>query len=741
MERASAISDRKLTPTARISRWSARHRWWVLAATLLTLVAAVVASTTFAPQLQDGADGVGDSKAASDILSEKFPQGTPSPEQLLFSNTDLTVDDPGYQATVEVLVARLRELPQVTSVESFYETGDPSMVSEDRHVLRIAVLIDRDVEIDGHRADAVLVAVAEAREANEADGYTIAVVGDLTTDREVGEMMDEDFGRIMLISLGLGLVIMVLAFRAVVAAVIPLSLAVGAIMVATGLAAIVSQFYALAASYTEMILLLGLAVGIDYSLFIVSRFRYERAAGREKLEAITVASNTTGRAVFYAGITVVVSLMGLVLTNDPIFVSLALGAILVVLVTIVGSFTYIPAMLSILGDNINRVRVPVLGRMRGNGIWGAITDRVLARPGLFAGVTAAALVALAVPAASLNLGFPTGSKAYNDAVSAKQAIRLLEDHFTSGVTDPAFVVLATDDVTAHEVQGAVAAFVERVETDPGRYFGPFETVVNPDGDTLFVRVALSGETSAAEIAVRELREEIIPSTFGAAGVQALVTGAVAGNMDFREHIYEKAPYVFGFVLGLAFLLLLVMFRSVVIPVKSIVLNLLSVGAAYGVLVAVFQWGWGLSLLGSESSGVVVSWLPLFLFAILFGLSMDYHMLLLSRVKESYDEGQDNTAAVSQGVRLTAGQITSAAAIMVGVFSAFALMRDVGLQQLGVGLGVSVLIDATIIRSVLLPATMKLLGEWNWYLPSWLEWLPKGSTTEGWKEPGTTTAPA
>ena len=427
--------------------------------------------------------------------------------------------------------------------------------------------------------------------------------------------------------------------------------------------------------------------------------------------------------------TVVVSLIGLTLTSHPIFISLALGAIFVVLVTMIGSLTFLPAALSALGDNINRLRLPILSRVRGSGTWGAITDRVMARPMVYATVTAAALIAVSVPAASLNLGFPTGSKAFNDAVSGKQAIRLLEDHFTGGLTDPAYVVVTATDVTAPEVQNAVARLREQMEASPESFFGPFETVTNPAGDALFLLAPVSGETSEAEISIDALRKEIVPTAFAGVDAEVLVTGFAADNKDFREFTYGKAPYVFGFVLGVAFLLLLFMFRSVVIPVKSIILNLLSVAAAYGVLVMVFQWGWGISLLGSESSGVVLSWLPLFLFAILFGLSMDYHMLLLNRVKEAYDESHDNEGSVSMGIKLTAGQIISAAAIMVGVFSAFALGRDVGLQQFGIGLGVSVLIDATVIRSVLLPATMKLLGDWNWYLPSWLDWLPRVSQVE------------
>ena len=501
-----------------------------------------------------------------------------------------------------------------------------------------------------------------------------------------------------------------------------------------GIAALVSQAYPLADGFEVLVSMLDLAVGIDYSLFIISRFRYERQAGREKLEAITVASNTTGRAVFYAGITVVVSLTGMALTDNPVFISLALGVIFVVLIAIVGSLTFLPAVLSVLGDNVNRLRVPLLGRANGNGgLWSAITKRVLARPAIFATVTTAALVALAAPVASLDMAFPSGSRALHDAVDAKQAVRLLEEHFSGGLATPAMVVVDAPDLTAPEVQASVAGLVERVGQDDA-FLGPFETVVNPAGDLLFVRVALAGDRKAAERGVELLRNEVIPGAFDGSGAQVYVTGMTAVSMDFTDAMYRSVPYVFGFVLGLAFLLLLVMFRSIVIPVKAILLNLLSVASAFGVLVMVFQWGWGISLLGSEAPGVIGAWMPVILFAIVFGLSMDYHMLLLNRIKEAYDQGHGNDASVTMGIKLTAGQITSAAAIMVGVFGTFALGRDIQGQQFGVGLGVAVLIDATIIRSVLLPASMKLLGDWNWYLPSWLEWLPRVGAPEVESEP-------
>jgi uncharacterized membrane protein YdfJ with MMPL/SSD domain len=727
------------TATARVARWSAHHRWVVLAITLAVLVASIYASATLEVVLQEGEGDIGESGEAHALLSENFDQGGESTEQLLISHDELMVTDAAYQAVAEQVFADLLALPQITAVNSVYESGEPGHISADGHVLRTEVTIDREVDVEGHRADAIISAIADARGANGDAGYSVSIVGGLTTNREVNEIVNEDFGQIMIVSLGLGLIIMLLAFRALIAALIPLFLAVGAIAIANGLAALVSQSYALSSEYSEMILLLGLAVGIDYSLFIVSRYRKERETGKDKYAAIVSANNTTGRAVFFAGVTVLVSLAGLTLTNHPIFVSLALGAMLVVFVTIIGSVTFLPAVLAVIGDGVNRLRVPFLDRVVGNGIWGAVTDRVMARPAIFATVTLLALLALAAPAFALNLGFPTGSKALHNAVHAKTGLVLLETHFTAGFTDPTLVVVTASDVGADDVQAAVAGLIARLEAEPERYFAPFRISTNQAGNTLLIRVPTSGEQELAEAAVAALRADVLPTAFGSTSAEVRVGGFAASSLDFKDFVYSKAPIVFAFVLGIAFLLLLWMFRSIVIPIKSIILNMLSVAAAYGVLVMVFQWGWGISLLDSESSGVIVAWLPLFLFAILFGLSMDYHMLLLNRVKESYDHTGKNDESVAAGIRLTAGQITSAAAIMVGVFSAFALAREVGLQQFGVGLGVSVLIDATVIRSILLPATMKLLGDWNWYLPSWLEWLPRVSMAEPDPEPATESA--
>ncbi|MCI0830659.1 MAG: MMPL family transporter [Chloroflexi bacterium] len=724
-------TEDNLTFTGRIASWSARHRWWVIAASALVLVLAMFVSSTVETNLvDDNAIVVGESGEAIRLLDERFDEGGAPIEQLVFSNPALDVDHPAYRSTVEQLIQELMALPEVTAVVNYYDTGDSRLVSADRHVQRAQVeLADSD---DG-QIGAVLETIYAARTEANAGGFYIGMAGNLSVLKQKEDLADEDLGRVFIVTLVLALVIMLLVFRAVVAALIPLILAVGAIITAMGMAALVSQAYALGEGYEVLISMLGLAVGIDYSLFIISRFRYERQAGREKLEAITVASNTTGRAVFYAGVTVMLSLAGLALTNNPVFISIGVGVNLVVFISIVGSLTFLPAVLSVLGDNVNRLRVPFLGRANGNGgLWSSITKKVLDRPLAFAAVTAAGLIALALPVSTIDLAFPTGSRGLHDAVDAKQAMVLLEEHFSGGIATPAMVVVDAPDVTAPEVQASVAGLIQRVGQDDA-FVGPFETVVNRAGDLLFVRVALAGDREAAERGVELLRDEVVPDAFAGSGAEAYVTGMTAFSMDFSDSMYKSLPYVFGFVLGLAFLLLLVMFRSIVIPVKAILLNLLSVAAAYGVVVMVFQWGWGVGLLGSEAPGVIAPWLPLILFAILFGLSMDYHMLLLNRIKEAYDEGRGNDASVAEGIRLTAGQITSAAAIMVGVFGTFALMRDVEGQMFGLGLGVAVFIDATIIRSVLLPASMKLLGDRNWYLPSWLEWLPKVGTSESGRD--------
>jgi RND superfamily putative drug exporter len=700
---------------------------------VIIFVLAILSIAKVGTEMQNGG-GVGDSGRADELLVERF-EVDPLPgavvvhariERIIVSNPSLDVDDPAFQAIVDPLARTIQGFPLVTTVLNYYDDSDTDLRADDRNaVLIVARSEDPTVSHNGD-IDVQPIMDAVDRANTSAPGFEVGIISSRIIEDEFEDIIEKDFQRILLVSMFFGLGVLILAFRAVVAALIPLVMAIVAIFTALGIVAVISQKYAFAESYAEVLLLMGLAVGIDYSLFVISRFRHERTAGRPKLEAIAVASNTTGRAVVYAGITVILSLTGLVLTRDATFTSFSVAAVIVVALAVVGSLTLLPALLSILGDRVNWLRIPFLGReSQGAGIWGAIADRVLAKPAILATLTAAALLALALPLFSMNIGFNQGADAMPDALKSKRAIQLLEQHFSSSLVTPAKVVIDAPDVTAPGVQSAVDALIAQVGQSEA-FLGPFGIAISRDNTLLRINVRTAGklDDDIAEGAIDLLRDVVVPQTFSGVNAEVFVGGDTAGGIDFRDHMFTSAPFVFVFVLGLSFLLLMLMFRSLVIAIKAITLNLMSVAAVYGVLVMVFQWGWGISLLGSEETGIIEAWLPLLLFGILFGLSMDYHMLLLNRIKEFHDGGATNEESVSQGIRITAGQITSAAIIMVGVFGAFATSRVLGLQQFGLGLGVAVLIVATVIRVVLLPATMKLLGEWNWYMPSWLDWLPK-----------------
>ena len=731
--------------TGRVAGWSASHRWLVLLATVLILVVSFGLASSLGIETSEVV-GRGDARHGAKLIEERFDIVAPPAEVILISNPSLDVGDSAFHSTVEALIEDLKGLEGVASVGSYYDTGLPFMVSEDRHALMVRLEFELAEQSELREfVGPVIDAVVAADQRAEGDGFEIGVVGGTSFGQVQRDIAGPDLANLILVALGGGFIIMVLAFGAVLAALIPLALALAAIFAAVGAAALVSQVQELNSFYFEMIALLGLAVGIDYSLFIVNRFREERAAGRSKLEAIQVCGDTTSRAVFYAGATVLISLAGLALTRDALFIGLALGAIIVVLFAIVGSLTLLPALLSLLDHRINWLRIPGLGRpSRGGGVWGAISNAVLARPWVFATVTLAGLLALSVPLFSLHIGrisiqnFIDWDSAAEEGGSIgvmATGIELLEEHFTLGESGPLVVVVdpgVNGNVDTTATQDSVAALLDAVGQDEA-FAPPFDTQTNQEGNLLRITVPLAHaeDEDLSEEAVRRLRD-LAPKAFQGTGVEVFVAGGTAGMVDFRENMKATGPMVFAFVLGFAFLVFLIMFRSVVIPVKAIVLNLISVGAAYGVLVLVFQEGVGESLLGFKAIGRIDFWIPMFLFAILFGLSMDYHMLLLNRIKEAYDAGHSNEESVSMGIKATAPVITSAALIMVLVFGAFATSRVLGFKMIGVGLAVAILIDATIIRAILLPASMKLLGDWNWYLPKWLEWLPRVSA-EGDRE--------
>ena len=732
----SAVDASAVSFTGRVAGWSARHRWIVLLGAIALLVMSFLLSGAIGVKTSD-VDGTGESRQGHQLIEDRFEQ-LPSFESVVIKNPGLDVDDPAFRSTVEPLVEKLRGLDGVVDVESYYESGALHLVSDDRNVVIARVELEKAEQDElNDFADEVMGVVLDFETSAKAGGFDLGVFGGASLNVAQEEVVGEDFQKILVITLIGALIILTLAFGTVVAALIPIGMAIVSIFTAVGVATFASQAKPLNFNFFEMIILMGLAVGIDYSLFIINRFREERAASREKIKAIQVSSDTTGRAVFYAGITVFVSLAGMLLTGDALFYGLGLGAMIVVVLAVVASLTLLPAIISLLDHRMNWLRIPGLGRpSTGVGIWGRITDSVLARPVIYAGVTLVALIALSVPLLSLNIDSTPITKVFDWDGAAEdggkigilaRGVGLMDEHFILGEIGGLVVIVdpgegATVETTA--IQASMANLIKAVQQDD-QFGEPIETIFNIEGDLLGISVPVTEieDTSKANAAVEKLRE-LAPAAFAGAGVDVFVAGGPAGTFDSESNTKAKAPYVFAFVLGLAFVLLLVMFRSIVIPIKAIVLNLLSVGAAMGVLVLVFQEGVGEGLLNFEAAGTIEIFMPLFLFAVLFGLSMDYHMLLLSRVKEAYDAGCSNEESVSLGIKATAALITSAALVMVLVFTAFATSRIMFFQQIGVGLGVAILIDATIIRSILLPASMKLLGDSNWYLPRWLEWLPR-----------------
>jgi uncharacterized membrane protein YdfJ with MMPL/SSD domain len=759
----SSASQGPRSFTARISMWSARHRRIVALAWVLILIVALGACTAIEANTDVEGEAPGESGEAVAVIDERFPAGEEtSQETVVFSHPSLTVDDATYRETVEGLMGDLRALrTRETEV-----VGDTTVVSSTRIVAATVThydmglpreaspfvaqnetggdvtfaLIDLGGEVEEavDNIDVVLETVERAGE--EAEGFEILIGGEASLTKQLGDIIDEDFNRASTLNIPITLVILILAFGALIAAVVPLILAFIAVFVAVGALAVISQGFPLFEAYTQIVLLIGLATGIDYSLFVITRYRNERRAGRSKEEALQVATGTSGKAIVFAGTTTVFAVAGMFLVGDPVFSSLGLASIVVVIVAVSMAMTLLPAIIAFFGDNIDRFRVPFLGRPadEGGGVWGFIFDRVLAWPIIPAVVTIVVLVAIAAPATTLNLGF-NGPRSFPEDAEGTKALIALEENFTLGLVQPGVVVVDAGEkqnVFASDIQESVAELLSLVEEDvvspdnPEALFGPPARA--PDfsdaGDTelLFIPVnGDSGEERAID-AVNELRDDLIPAAFedSSADVNVMVTGATAANIDFREKIISRSPIVFAFVLGLAFITLLLTFRSLVIAITAIILNLFSVFAAYGLLVLVFQEGYLLEgILDFEATGIIESWLPLFLFSLLFGLSIDYEMFIMGRIKERYERGASTSEAIAQGVKGTAGVITNAAAIMVAVAAIFAFMRELSLQQFGFGLAAAIFVDATIIRAFLLPTTMKLLGEWNWYLPSWLEWLP------------------
>ncbi len=726
--------------TVRVAGWSARHRWpvsglWFVATIGIFVGSLAAGGTDAAGAVSSDQSSRFESTKAYEVFQPAASVAKEASQSFLLvvQSPNATVDDAAVRAEIADITKRLAaSISDVDGapVPTLSDLVDPSrapasagLISADRTTVRITA----QVLGEGAALEQRLAPVPPLLDALRADHPRLRIhaLNNHLANAQIQELVNGGLDSSLRLTIPLTFLILLVAFGAVIAAAVPLVLAITALVAAFGVLALYSRFVAPVSPYaSQLIVLIGLAVAVDYSLFMITRFRTERRHGRDRLGAIDAASATAGRAVFFSGLAVMVSIGGLFLLDDPLFRSMAVGTISVVLIAVVGSLTFLPATLAILGDGVNRLRIPILGRDReeGSGVWATVVRAVMRHPIPAAAVTALLLLAVASPALGLRLGQADFS-AFPDSIDGVQALTILNEKWPSGSTlDLSVVVTRADDPAT---KPAIDDLTSRILATPG-VSGPARTTLSGDGHVALVDFLMSGGTNDERnrAIVREVRHMLVPGAIGGLPrVEVYVTGEVAYTLDVVEFYSGGMPLVMAFVLGLSFLLLLVAFRSIVIPIKAILLNLLSTGAAFGLLVVVFQDGNLAGPLGFKP-GPIEAFVPVFIFTILFGLSMDYHVFILTRIKEARDHGMSSNEAVARGISITSGTITSAAAIMVVVFSAFVTLELSIIKQLGFGLAVAVLIDATIVRSVLLPATMRLLGEWNWWLPHWLGWLPR-----------------
>jgi RND superfamily putative drug exporter len=711
--------------TGRLARASSRRPWRTVALWVASIVLSVGAiAGLLGSSLTTDAEMTNnpESYRGYDVLNAHFP---PSPdyvnELVVVRSRTLTVADPGFRAKVESLARAIEATGVTQPVHTYYTSRDRALVSPSRHatVVPVGLTGDGDAGIEG---------VIHVVDASAGGAFETAITGEFTADRDFTKLSEEDLQKGELqFGLPVALIVLLLVFGAVVAGLVPVVVALVAIAVSLGLTALVGQAFDLSIYVVNMISGMGLALGIDYSLFVVSRYREERRLGSDELTSIGTVGSTACRAVLFSGSAFVLAMVGMVLVPDTILRSLATGAILVGVVSVFAALTLLPAVLALLGDRVNALRVPWLGRRveRSAGaegrVWSRVVRSVTAAPWLATVLSVGFLVAAALPILTIETGL-TGVRELPDRFHAKRGFTMLEQSFGVGTPD-AVQVVVEGDVRSAPLKTAVAELVGRV----GRAgaFLPPDVSTSPDGRVAKVEALVAGDSrdERALTAVQRLRSDVAPSVFAGLDAKVLVTGETAEVIDYRKLTDRWLPIVFAFVLALSFVLLTVAFRTIVLPAVAIALNLLSVSAAYGLMVLVFLHGFGRDFLGFTEVDVIAAWLPLFLFAVLFGLSMDYTVFLLSRIRERVAVGDRTIEAVVHGVSSTARIITGAALIIIAVFVGFATGDQVEFQQMGFGVAVSLLIDATLVRLVLLPAVLALLGERTWYLPRWLGWLP------------------
>jgi uncharacterized membrane protein YdfJ with MMPL/SSD domain len=712
--------------TVRLAVWSSRRPWFAVAGWLVTLVAAIAITGAFLGDALSGDEEItsdtesrrADALSFERLAAERRATERGVTEVVIVRSATATVDDPRFERRVRAIATTLQQAG-ATRVTSFYNTDERRLVSQDRDATGMLVTLGPDAEDD---IEDVVEAVEDA---DGRDGFDTAITGEFTLDADFSTLAGEDLQNGELgFGLPAALIVLLIVFGSLVAGLVPLLMAILSIAIALALLALVGQAFPLSVFATNMLTGMGLALGIDYSLFGLSRYREERLHGRERLDAIAVVGATASRAVLFSGIAFTLAMVGLLLVPSTIMRSLAAGAISAALVSVAAALTLLPALLSLLGDRVNALRIPFFGRAaerEESPFWSAVVRGVMRRPLISLVLATAVLLAMAAPVLALRSG-EAGVSTLPDRLPAKEGYLALNAEFPGETTEPVDVV-----IDGGAASPAVRTGIDRLREQlaDADLFGRAELETNQAGDLTILTIPLQGDPLGAEAvdAVRELRDEQIPEAFPDPAVEVLVGGDTAESIDTSNTMSHWLPIVLAFVLGLSFVLLTAAFRSLVVAAKAIAVNLLSVGAAYGLLVLVFQEGVGNELFGFPQVDTIEAWVPLFLFAVLFGLSMDYHVFLLSRIRERFRRTGDNSDAIAHGVGTTGRIITGGALIIIAVFSGFARGDLVMFQQMGFGVAIALLLDATIVRLVLVPAAMQLLGNRNWYLPSWLRWLP------------------
>lgn len=696
--------------TGRIARASAARPWLTIGVWAVLLAGAVAMSTrldgalsqeeSFLTTVESDVAGDLDDAARGDATAAQH-------ETIVVTSTSLTFDDPAFQAAMTRAADAVRGVDGVADV-AVPTLEAPEPVSASGHT----ALLDATLELEP--PETVGAALNDALAAVSTDEVGTYPYGNASANATFDTMAEEGMLRGELIGIGAALVILVLVFGALVASFVPLIIGGVAIVAAIGMTAVIGQAFDLSFFIVNMITMMGLALGIDYSLIVVQRFREELAHGASVRDAVAIAGDTGSRAVFFSAMTVLISLAGLLVVPFSIMVSLGTGAMVVAATTLLASLTLLPALLRLLGHRVNAGRLPWAHPGAEPRRWQARARSVMRRPWLGAAVGLGLLVTLALPVLSMRMSFAS-TESLPD-VAFKRAVETLSSEF--GYGDSSTTIVVTD---AADARAEVDALAAAVDADPAYA----ETSTEWVGSTAFIdtRDAYEATTAEAQDALHRVRGDLVPEHLAGTGARAYVNGDVASTVDFNDVMSDAAPWVALIVLGSSLLLLLISFRSLVVALTAVLLNVLSTAAAYGVLVAVYQWGWLADALGMPASGGVTPWIPVFLFAVLFGLSMDYHVFLLSRIKERHSAGEGVREAIEHGLGRTGSLITGAALIMVAVFVGFSLNDLAEMSQLGFGLAVAIILDATVVRTLLVPAIMALLGERNWYLPRWLGFLP------------------